>query len=92
MEIGKAYLIHCGDWHTFVGRVVRMVSPVVYVMESVSKIRDTHNGDNWHQLAAGDTKARKDAEYEHYKTPMAVPLTIAAFLWEGKTPQEQGVK
>lgn len=92
MEIGKAYLVHCGDWHTFVGRCVGMISPVVYLMEGVSKICETNNGDNWHLLAAGDEAARKKATYAHYTTNMVVPLAIGAFEWLGRTPQECGLK
>ena len=88
MEIGEAYLIHCGDWHTFVGRVVAQTGPFTYRLESVSKVCETNNGDNWHDLAAGVQTARKKAKYEHYTTPVILPLTIAAFLWVGKTPQE----
>ncbi len=88
MEIGKAYLVHAGDWHTFVGRVVQMISPVVYLMESVSKISETNNGDVWQDMASGVKEARKRATYAHYKTRMVVPLCIAAFEWVGKTPQE----
>lgn len=91
MELGKAYLVHCGDWHTFVGRCVRMISPVVYLMESVSKISDTNGGDCWQLLTDGDQEARLRAEYIHYKGRMVVPLTIAAFEWAGNTPQEDKV-
>lgn len=89
MEIGKAYLVHCGDWHTFVGRVVGQISPYVYLMESVSKVSDTNGGDVWHLLAGGDVKARKKATYVHYATRATVPLTVAAFIWEGLLPQEE---
>lgn len=88
MEPGKCYLIHCGDWHTFVGRVVRQVGPLTYLLESVSKIKETNNGDCWHALAAGDADLRKAASYEHYTTAAVVPLTIAAFEWVGAPPQE----
>jgi len=91
MEIGKAYLVHCGDWHTFVGRCVAMISPVVYTMESVSKITETHDGDNWHLLAGGSQEARKKASYLHSTTRLIIPLTIAAHEWVGKTPQEEGL-
>lgn len=88
MTVGKAYLIHCGDWHTFVGRVVKQVGPFTYEMEKCSKIADTNNGDNWEELAAGNAKARKAATYKHYTTPTLVVLTIGAFEWVGKVPQE----
>lgn len=89
MEIGKAYLVHCGDWHTFVGRVERQIGPQTYLMVSVSKITETNNGDCWHNLAAGDEQLREACSYAHYKTAMVIPLTIAAFEWVGKTPQEE---
>lgn len=89
MEVGKAYLVHCGDWHTICGRVVRQVGPFTYLMEGVSKIAETNNGDNWHDLAAGDAEARKAATYRHYKTIAIVPLSILAFEWIGKLPQER---
>jgi hypothetical protein len=89
MEVGEAYLIHAGDWHTFVGRVVRQVGPVTYELEKVSKVYDTHAGDNWEALAAGDEEARKAAEYRHYTTAAVLPLAIAAFKWAGKLPQEE---
>lgn len=87
MEIGKAYLVHCGDWHTFVGRVVSQQSAYVYTMYMVSKVVDTHGGDNWEELAMGDKKARKAAEYRHYGRAV-IPLTVVAFEWEGALPQE----
>lgn len=86
MEPGKCYLVHCGDWHTFVGRVSRQVGPLLYEMTDVSKVYDTHGGDNWESLAAGDIQARQQAEYRHYTTPALVPLTIAAFEWAGELP------
>ncbi len=86
MEIGKAYLVHCGDWHTFVGRVVKMLSPVVYLMKNVSKISNTNNGDNWHDLA--NNIDRDKATYLHYEGVVTIPLTIIAFEWVGKTPKE----
>ena len=89
METGKAYLIHCGDWHTFVGRCVGHVGPHTYKLEKASKIRDTTNGDVWHLLAAGDAAARKKADYIHYETSVILPLAIVAFEWVGKTPAEE---
>ena len=89
MEIGKTYLIHCGDWHTFCGRVVGQISPYVYLLEQVSKITYTNDGDVWHLMAAGDAKARKKASYVHYTTRATLPLTVAAFEWVGKLPQEE---
>lgn len=89
MEIGKAYLIHCGDWHTICGRVVRQVGPFTYLLESVSKISNTNDGDCWERLAAGDETARKRATYIHYTTRAVVPLNVLAFEWVGKLPQEE---
>ncbi len=88
MEIGKAYLVHCGDWHTICGRVVRQCGPFTYILESVSKIHETHNGDNWQALAGGDQHARKAADYRHYTTAAVVPLNVLAFEWLGPLPQE----
>lgn len=89
MEVGKAYIVHGGDWHTFVGRVKRQISPITYEMEMASKISETNNGDCWHELAAGDKRLRGDCDYAHIKTALIVPLTIAAMEWVGKTPQEE---
>ena len=89
MEIGKAYLIHCGDWHTFVGRVVRQCGPFTYVMDSCSKL-DTQQGDIWHDLAAGDERRRKACSYWHDKGERIVVLSITCVEWKGKTPQESG--
>ena len=89
MRIGRAYLVHCGDWHTFIGRVVDQLGPGIYELDLVSKVTNTNNGDCWHKLAAGDAKFRKAASYEHYTTKAAIPLVIAAFEWVGKLPQEE---
>jgi hypothetical protein len=91
MEPGKAYIVHCGDWHTFVGRCVKQVGPMTYLFESVSKIHETNAGDNWERLAAGDRDARRAATYRHYAVPATVPLSIIAFEWVGETPQEAGL-
>lgn len=91
MEPGKAYLMHCGDWHSFVGRVVCQTAPFTYKFESLSKIADTRNGDCWEKLAAGDERLRNEADYRHYTTPVILPLTIAAIEWVGSTPQETGL-
>ncbi len=88
MEIGKAYLVHCGDWHTFVGRVVDQLGPQTYKLECVSKISDTNNSDCWHLLAEGDDRLRAACTYAHYKTAAVIPLAIAAFEWAGLLPQE----
>ena len=88
MRIGEQYLVHCGDWHTFVGRVVAQVGPGTYEMEKVSKVAETNNGDCWEELAAGNEDLRRRAAYKHYKTLAVIPLVIAAFVWVGKLPQE----
>ena len=90
MRIGKSYLVHCGDWHTFVGRVVDQIGPQTYEMECVSKIAETDNGDCWHELAAGKKGLREAASYKHFKGRCPVPLAIFATEWEGQLPQEAG--
>ena len=91
METGKAYLVHCGDWHTIVGRVVAQVGPFTYRMESVSKIAETNNGDCWEKLAEGDRALREACNYKHYKVVAIVPLNVLCFEWVGKTPQEDNL-
>ena len=88
MRIGGKYLVQCGDWHTFVGRVVAQLGPGTYEMEAVSKIAETNNGDCWEELAGGNEDLRRQATYKHYKTLAVIPLVIAAFEWTGKLPQE----
>lgn len=89
MQIGKNYLIHCGDWHTFVGYCNRQIGPLIFELTQVSKVDDTHGGDNWHLLAKGDKAARKEVSWLHYDTPACVPLSIIAFLWEGDLPSRK---
>ena len=89
MELGKAYLVHCGDWHTICGRVVAQVGPFTYRMECVSKIAETNNGDCWDRLADGDEELRAACAYKHHQTPAVVPLNVLAFEWSGLLPQEQ---
>jgi len=88
MRAGTAYIVHCGDWHTFVGRVTDQLGPLTYEMSHVSKIADTNDGDNWHLIAAGDKRARDTCTYHHYETPLVLPLSIAAIEWVGETPAE----
>ena len=64
------------------------MSAYVYKMEHVSKISNTNDGDVWHKIAGGDITARKKATYIHYSTRVTIPLTIVAFEWLGKLPQE----
>ena len=87
MRVGKNYLIHCGDWHTYVGHCAAQLGPLIFEMEQVSKISDTGGGDNWHELAAGNKEARSRATYLHYDTPCPVPLGIIAFEWVGDLPE-----
>jgi hypothetical protein len=87
MKIGSCYLVHCGDWHTFVGRVVSQQGPWLYEFADVSKVSETNNGDCWHGLAAGDKKLRIAATYHHYDTAVFLPLTIAAVEWVGELPR-----
>ncbi len=89
METGKAYLVHCGDWHTICGRVVKQVGPFTYLLGCVSKIDDTTRGDNWEELAANVGDSRSAAKYKHYTTKAVVPLNVLAFEWVGKLPQEK---
>lgn len=88
MEPGMCYLLHCGDWHTYVGRCVRQVGPMTYQFECVSKICETNNGDCWEALAAGDEQLRAACTYRHHTTRSVFPLSIAAHEWVGKLPQE----
>lgn len=57
MEIGKSYLFHCGDWHSFVDQFVRFVSPLIIELKYASKLEP--GIDNWHLLAEGYTDARR---------------------------------
>jgi uncharacterized protein (TIGR02996 family) len=91
LEIGKAYLFHCGDWHTFVGRLIRQVGPITYEIGASSKIHETNNGDCWDDLCAGNKELRRSCTYKHDKTPRFVLLSISASEWLGATPQEEGL-
>lgn len=88
MRVGQAYLIHLGDWHTFVGRVKDQLGPLTYALELASKVDISSAGDRWHDLAAGDKTLRSQATYWHYQGEVIVPLSIAAMEWQGKLPQE----
>jgi hypothetical protein len=88
MRIGRNYLCHLGDWHTFVGRCTEQIGPLTYVLQNASKIANTNNGDNWHLLAGGDKRARQQATYIHYTTEVIVPLSIAAIEWVGELPKQ----
>lgn len=87
MKPGKNYLIHAGDWHTFVGRFVEQVSPLLYRFEQVSKISDTNNMDNWQDLCSDKGNARSEASYKHYDVAATLPISIIAFDWIGDLPK-----
>jgi hypothetical protein len=92
MRVGQAYLIHLGDWHTFVGRVKEQLGPLTYALESASKVDIEHLGDMWQELCDPKrSQIRTDAFYWHYTGEVIVPLSIAAIEWHGPTPQEQGL-
>lgn len=93
MQIGKVYLLETVDWFAWVGRVKRQIGPWEYEFQSLSKICQTNDGDNWEKLAAGDMAARLRATYRHYaddpEQPHILGLGVVAKLaWTGKTPQE----
>lgn len=91
MRVGHTYLIHLGDWHTFVGRVKEQLGPLTYALESASKVDLEHIGDRWDDLCKGrDAELRANARYWHYEGEVVVPLSIVAIQWHGKTPQEAG--
>ncbi len=86
MEVDKTYLVCCKDWYAFVGRVIEMLSPVVYLMDNVSKISNIDKDCNIRNL---DNNIDRDkATYLHYEGIVTIPLTIAAFEWIGETPKE----
>lgn len=91
MRVGKAYLVHAGDWHTFVGRVKEQLGPLTYVMESASKVDIEHIGDRWSDLCLDGAEIRPQARYWHYAGELVLPLSIAAIEWHGRTPQEAGL-
>lgn len=86
MRIGQSYLVHLGDWHTFVGRVVDQLGPLTYEMEHASKVDIQSSGDRWHDLAAGDSGVRASATYWHQPGRIVVPLSIVAVEWTGDLP------
>ena len=88
MRVGHCYLVHCGDWHTFVGRVKDQIGPLTYEFEQLSKVDISDAGDRWHELAAGDETLRRQATYWHFEGLSVLPLSIAAFAWVGELPQE----
>lgn len=92
MEPGKAYLIITVDWFAWVGRMVKPVGPFEYEFESVSKVSETNNGDNWAALCKGDKRAREAATYMHYEVKALLGIgAVAKIEWIGKTPQEAGL-
>ena len=86
MKPGNNYLIHCGDWHTFVGRYVEQVSPLLHRFEDVSKVWDTNNGDNWHDLCNDEPGTREAATFIKYEVAATMPIAIVAFDWVGDLP------
>lgn len=83
MRIGQSYLVHLGDWHTFVGRVCDQLGPLTYEMEFASKVDIENQGDRWNALCAGDETLRKAARYWHQPGKIVVPLSIVAMEWLG---------
>lgn len=86
MVVGDAYLVVCGDWHTFVGRLVRQASPLLFEFKSLSKI-ETNNGDCWGELCDDVGNYRSEASFIHQADGF-IPVSIAAHKWNGLTPQE----
>ena len=86
MRIGQAYLVHLGDWHTFVGLVSDQLGPLTYEMEFASKVdlegdgstAHPHIGDRWHEFCQGDRTIRRQARYWHQPLKIVVPLSIVA--------------
>lgn len=68
MKQGENYLIHCGDWHTFVGRYLgpSESGPLLYRFEDVVKIRETNNDDCWGELCANEGNLREACDYAFY--------------------------
>lgn len=97
MEIGQCYLLETVDWFAWVGRVHKQVGPWEYEFDSVSKICETNNGDNWEKLAAGDMESRRKATYRHYRPTsdgrrLILGMGVVCKIpWEGNTPQEDGL-
>ena len=89
---GNNYLIHSGDWHTWVGTYVKQVTPLLYSFKNLSKIDDTNNGDSWHELVADIGNSRAEATFIHYpnldEDLYQIPISIIAMPWKGPTPQE----
>lgn len=91
MRIGKCYIVHCGDWHSYVGRCSEQIGTgAIFEFDKASKIHETNNGDCWEKLAAGDKQLRAACTYRHHTTPTVIPLVIAAIEWLGNLPQEEG--
>lgn len=91
MRIGQAYLVHLGDWHTFVGRVCDQLGPLTYEMEFASKVDIESQGDRWQELCAGNTEVRSAARFWHYGK-VVVPLSIVAMEWHGDLPHPDAPK
>ena len=91
MEPGKNYLVHAGDWHTFVGEFVEQTTPLLYGFRLVSKVDDTNNGDNWHELVGDVGEARDEATFIDYPQGdelYELPVSIIAMPWVGQLPHK----
>ena len=92
MRIGQSYLVHLGDWHTFIGRVCDQLGPLTYEMEFASKVDIQNFGDRWHDLCAGDADLRAGATYWHQPGKVVIPLSIVAMEWAGDLPHPDAPK
>lgn len=87
MRVGKNYLVHLGDWHTFVGHCSEQLGPLTYALTFASKVDIEQYGDRWHDLCKGDDKTlRLGAKYWHQPGECIVPLSICAIEWFGDLP------
>lgn len=93
MKIGKRYLVHLGDWHTFVGEVAEQLGPLTYELRWASKVDLTHaGGDVWDRYCAGDADVRAAAQHWHYPGAAVVPLSIVAMEYTGDLPHPDAPK
>ena len=87
MRVGRNYLVHLGDWHTFVGHCGEQLGPLTYALTHASKVDISSAGDRWHDLCAGgDAALRLSATYWHQPGECVVPLSIVAVEWFGELP------
>lgn len=87
MITNQNYLIHSAQGHTWVGQFVRQTTATLYLFTNVSKISQTNNDDNWHELAVGNSQAREDASYIHYEVDMNICIAVCAMDWKGDLPK-----